>query len=73
MGYDSQESSLLDYNLLSLSIFNPFCLNLAQFPKNWLNSLVLKSATASKSFWSQNSNKILNFLRKAAVSKGYWS
>ena len=72
MGYDRQESSLLGYNLF-FPTSNLFCPNLAQLPKNWPNSLVLRSATASKSFWSQNFNKILNFLRKTAVSKGYSS
>ncbi len=37
-----QKSSLLSHNLFP-SISNPFCFNLAQLPKNWLNSLKLGS------------------------------
>ena len=73
MGYDRQKSSRLAYNLFSQPKFNSFCLNLAQFPKNWLSSLVLRSASTSKNFWSQNSNEILNFLRKTVAFKVYWS
>ena len=73
MSYDRQESILLNYHLFHPSTSNPFRLNLAQLPKNWLNFLVLRSATTSKGFWFQNFNKILNFLKRIAASKGYWS
>ena len=63
MAYDKQESSLLGYNLFPPTS-NLFCLNLAQISKNWLNSIVLRTAAAPKSFWSQNSNEIWNFSKK---------
>ena len=70
MSYYKQESSLPDYNLFSPT-FNLFYLNLAQLLQNWLNLLVLKSATISKVFSFQNSNEILNFLRRVVTFKDY--
>ena len=70
MDYDNQKSNLPSYNLFSF-ISNLFYLNLTQLFKNWLNFQIMKSVTTSKSFWSQNFNRILNFLIRAITFKDY--